>query len=101
MRSMMIMKWEGVTSDQYDTMRKLVKWDANPAKGAVLHVAGFTKSGMRVTDIWESPEDFNNFVQDRLMPVVKQLGIAGEPKVKLLPVHTIFTPDASLISKSK
>ena len=98
MRSMMVMKWDGVTQDQYDAMRKLVKWDANPAKGAVFHVAGFTKKGMRVTDIWESPDDFNNFVQDLLMPAVKQLGINGEPKVKFIPVHTIFTPDARLLS---
>jgi len=98
MRSVMVMKWDGVTQDQYETIRKLVKWDTNPAKGAVFHVAGFTKKGMRVTDIWESEEDFNNFIQNRIMPAVAQVGIQGEPKVKFYPVHTIFTPDVRLLS---
>ena len=98
MRSMVNMKWDGVTPSQYDAVRKIVNWDANPAKGAVFHVVGFTKKGMRVTDIWESEEDFNSFVENRLMPTVKQLGLQGEPKVKITPVHNLYTPDAKLLS---
>jgi hypothetical protein len=45
-----------------------------------------------VTDVWESPEDFQRFVQTRLMPGVQQLGIQGEPKVELHPAHALFAP---------
>jgi hypothetical protein len=93
------MKWDGVTPAQYEAVRKLTNWEGNVPKGAVFHACGFTKSGMRVTDIWESPEDFNSFVESRLMPAVKQIGIVGEPKVKLLPLHHIFTPDLNLLKQ--
>jgi hypothetical protein len=47
---------------------------------------------MYVTDVWERAEDFQAFVDQRLMPAVKQAGIAGEPKVTVLPAHNVFTP---------
>jgi hypothetical protein len=86
------MKWEGVTPAQYEKVRELTNWEGNIPKGAVFHVAGFYDNTLRVTDIWESAEDFNNFVQNRLMPSVAQVGITGQPEVKLFPVHAIFAP---------
>jgi hypothetical protein len=40
----------------------------------------------------ESAEAFDVFVQDRLMPGVKKLGIPGEPQVEILPAHAVFAP---------
>ncbi len=99
MRSMMMMKWDGVTPDQYEKIRKIVNWEGNTPKGAVFHVSGFNKNALRVTDIWESEVDFNDFVQDRLMPAVAQAGISGKPKVKVFPVHATYVPDVRLLSK--
>ena len=92
MRTIMLMEWDGVSPEQYDAARDVVNWEGNVPDGAVLHVAAFSDKGLRVTDIWESPEDFQRFVQTRLMPGVQQLGIQGEPKVELYPVHGLFTP---------
>ncbi len=88
----MLMKWDGVTPDQYEKIRKTVNWEGNAPKGAVFHVAAFNDNACRVTDIWESADDFNNFVQDRLMPATAEAGIKGEPQVELIPVHAIFVP---------
>jgi hypothetical protein len=93
------MKWDGVTAAQYDAVRKLANWEGQPPKGAIFHVAGFNKKAMRVTDIWESKEDFNQFLQSRIMPAVKQIGIQTQPKVKFLPLHALFVPDANVLSK--
>ncbi|MEA2640205.1 MAG: hypothetical protein QOF51_1599, partial [Chloroflexota bacterium] len=41
MAIVMIMKWEGVTPDQYDRAREVVKWDVNPPAGGLYHVAAF------------------------------------------------------------
>jgi hypothetical protein len=90
----MNMKWNGVTPDQYEKLRKVVNWEGNNPKGSVFHVASFSKKGIRVTDIWESEADLNNFVQKRLMPGVKEVGIQGEPQIKVFPLHAIFVPDA-------
>jgi hypothetical protein len=49
--------------------------------------------GLRITDVWESSEDFQGFVERRLMPAVKQLGIPGEPRVQIYPLHQLFSPD--------
>jgi len=47
---------------------------------------------MHLTDVWESAEDFQRFVDDRLMPVVQEMGIEGDPEVTILPAHTVFAP---------
>lgn len=88
----MIMKWEGVTPDQYEAIRKTINWEGNIPKGAVFHVAAFEKNGIRVTDIWESENEFNDFVQTRLMPGTAAAGIKGQPQVEILPAHAIFVP---------
>ena len=69
-----------------------MKWEENPATGGLFHVAYFDGSGLCVQDVWESAEDFNNFVQDRLMPGVAQTGVTSQPKVEIYPVHALFTP---------
>jgi len=99
MSSVMVMKWDGLTASQYDAVRKLFNWEGNPPKGAILHISGFTKKALRVTDIWESKEAFNEFLQNRVMPAVKQIGIQGQPKVKFFPLHALFVPDPNILSK--
>lgn len=86
------MNWEGITPDLYEKARKLVNWEGNIPGGAVFHVAAFNNNVLRVTDIWESADDLNKFIQSRLMPAVAQLGIKSEPKVETFPVHAIFAP---------
>src|SRR6185369_11219349 len=92
MRTLMLMKWDGVQPDQYEKLRKTVNWEGNVPQGAVFHVAGFTSNGIRVTDIWESVEECNNFVQKRLLPATVQLGIKTEPQVEFVPLHAVFVP---------
>ena len=88
----MVMRWEGVTPEQYDQVREAVGWERDEPKGGVLHTASFDKSGMTVTDVWESADDFQAFVDQRLMPGVKQVGVPGEPQVQVSPLHALFTP---------
>ncbi len=92
MRIAMFMSWEGATLQQYDDVRKVVDWDHKIPGGAVLHVATSDSKGLRITDVWESEGDLNNFVHNRLMPNVKKLGITIEPKVEVYPLHNLFTP---------
>ena len=92
MAVVMFMEWDGVTLKQYEDIRKLVNWEGNHPAGGMFHVAAITDTGIRVTDLWESAEAFQTFVGQRLMPGVLQLGIPGEPKVEIYPVHALFTP---------
>lgn len=92
MAVMMLMEWGGVTREQYDAVRKIVNFEADVPKGGLFHVAAFSDKGLHVTDVWERAEDFQTFVEQRLMPGVQQAGIHGEPRVQILPAHNVFTP---------
>ncbi len=90
MQTVMLMRWAGVTPEQYEEARSRIGWETDVAAGAVLHVAGFDGDELRVTDVWESPEQFQEFAETRLMPGVKEVGIEGEPEVRLFPLQALF-----------
>lgn len=92
MRIVLNLKWAGITPALYDQIHDIVRWEENIAPGGVFHVASFDDKGMRVTDVWESPEDFNRFVETRLMPAVAKLGITSQPVVEISPLHRVFVP---------
>ena len=92
MQTVMLMRWPGVTVEQYEEARSRVGWETDVPDGAVLHIAGADGDDLRVTDVWESPEQFQRFVDERLMPAVKEIGIEGEPEVRFYPVQAIFNP---------
>lgn len=64
-------------------MEKAADW---PVQGLLAHVAGQSPNGFRVVDVWESEEAFRKF-GEKLMPIMKAIGIEGEPEV--YPSHTV------------
>lgn len=92
MAVVMFMEWEGVTREQYEEVRKVVNWEGDVPAGGMFHVAAVTDTGLQVTDLWQSAEAFQAFVEGRLMPGVQQVGIKGEPRVEVHPIHALFTP---------
>ena len=93
MAVVMQMHWPEVSKEQYDRARHEVNWEKDVPRGAKFHVAWFADDGLRVIDLWDSEADFNRFVADRLMPAVKNIGIQGEPRVKIAEAHAIFAPN--------
>jgi hypothetical protein len=89
---MMIMAWEGVSTEQYDEVKGTVDWEGNPAEGGLMHATAHDGKGLRITDVWESPEAFQAFVDNRLMPVIAQVGIESQPNVEIYPLHDLFIP---------
>jgi hypothetical protein len=60
----------------------------SPPEGCELHVCFGTDGDLRVSEIWDSREQFAAF-GERLMPVLAQVGIEpGEPEV--FEVHNIM-----------
>jgi hypothetical protein len=78
-----------VTTEQYDeTITRLKKAGEWPPKGLEYHVAFGSSGGIRVSEIWDSQEQFEAF-GERLMPVLKDVGIEpGEPET--LEIHNII-----------
>jgi hypothetical protein len=87
------MHWPEVTREQYEQARKEINWEGDVPKGAKFHVAWHEEDGFHVLDVWESPQDFERFAQERLMPGVQKIGIAGEPNVQLAEPYSVFAPN--------
>jgi len=59
-----------------------------PVEGLLVHVAGQGPNGFRVVDVWASEDAFRRF-GEKLIPVLREVGIEGEPEV--YPSHTVVT----------
>jgi hypothetical protein len=51
-----------------------------PVPGLLVHAAGQGPTGFRVVDVWESEDAFQRF-GEKLIPVLKAIGIEGEPEI--------------------
>ena len=71
-----------VTKDQYDaSIRRLEEQGDFPPDGAEYHCAYFVDGSLRVSEVWDSREQFEAF-GERLMPLLAEIGIdAGEPEI--------------------
>ena len=96
MAIVMNMRWPEASLEQYDALREIVSWETDVPKGGIFHVAAHDGTQMRVTDVWESAEDFQAFVDSRLMPAVQQVGVQGEPIIEILPAHAMHNPAATI-----
>ena len=93
MATVMQMHWPEATKDQYEQARKLAAWETNTPKGAKYHVAWFGKDGFHAIDVWDSAQDFNAFLETRLLPAIQKIGIKGQPNVELSEAHATFAPN--------
>jgi len=77
------------TTEQYDeTIRRLEAAGDFPPDGAEYHVCFLQDGNVRVSEIWDSQEQFRAF-GERLMPMLAEVGIdAGQPEV--LQIHNII-----------
>ena len=89
--TVVLVEWEGLTKEKYEELRKQVNWEGDIPQGLMSHIATFDKKGIRVTDVWESEKDFNNFIQNRLAPVAEKL-VDTKPNIEIYPLHAFFIP---------
>jgi hypothetical protein len=78
-----------LTAEQYDeTVSKLEEGGDFPPDGLDLHVCFGTDGSLKVSEVWDSREQFDAF-GERLRPVLEEAGIdAGEPEQ--IEVHNII-----------
>jgi hypothetical protein len=78
-----------VTTQQYDeTVRRLEEAGEIPADGLDYHVCFTADGNVRVSEIWDSREQFEAF-GEKLRPVLADVGIdPGEPEQ--LEIHNII-----------
>ena len=93
MATVMLMHWPEATKENYEEVRREVKWETDVPQGAKFHVSWFANDGLHVVDVWDKQSDFENFVQTRLAPATQRIGIQGQPNVTFSEAHAIFAPN--------
>jgi hypothetical protein len=90
------LSWTGVTPALYEQVKEAVHWDEDKPAGGILHIASFDAQGLYATDVWETPANFQAFVEERLMPAVASTGVElGEPQVEVRPLHALLLQDVA------
>ncbi len=93
MRVVVLVTREGFTKNIYDQLMRELNVEDNPPKGMVTHIATFDNKGIRVTDIWESEQDFRNFSEKRLMPGLNKVGFREKPTIEIYPLALYLTEE--------
>src|SRR5688572_23554431 len=85
---------ERSTTNYDEISRRLQESGAIPPEGCSLHCAGWTGNGFRIIEIWETPAQFERFLQDHVMPLVMEVSAqdAREPVVTSYELHSLMTP---------
>ena len=84
-----VMEFTGATLDQYDQVIEkmgLVRGGAMP-DGGLSHWVCATDGGIRVTDVWETREQFEKFAQEQIGPYTQEVGIPGPPEITFHEAH--------------
>ena len=80
---------KSMSAAKYDEcIKRLEQAGARAPKGRLYHVCYGSGDALRVLDVWESPESFDEFGQT-LMPILQELSIdPGTPEIS--EVHNII-----------
>lgn len=83
----------GATLQQYDqVIQKMGFRPGGPgAPGGLFHWVTKTDNGIRVTDVWESREQFERFSNEQIRPRTAEVGVPGPPQVTFFEVHNYLT----------
>jgi hypothetical protein len=95
MATVLELRWEGIEPEQYDEVLQRVDWENRPARGGVFHVVWFEGGAMRIIDVWESEQAWNEFMNERLGPVLAELGIDSRPDVRFHEAHRYFNTESA------
>jgi hypothetical protein len=83
-----VLDFPGGTLAQYDEV--IGKMGLTPGgalpPGGIFHWVTQTADGLRVTDVWESREQFEAFAQEQIGPYTQEVGLP-QPQVTFYEVH--------------
>jgi hypothetical protein len=82
----------GLTPEEYRAVLDKMGVETRPAAGIFLHLTTATDFGYRIVEIWDSKEGFEEFLEKRLVPASKALGIERKTVISITPLHNFFAP---------
>jgi len=86
-------EFAGATLDQYDEVVSRMGFTPRGAgePGGLFHWVTKTDDGIRVTDVWQTREQFDAFARDKIGPITAAVGMSGPPKITIHEVHNYLT----------
>ena len=92
MATAVVMDFDVASLDQYDQVIEkmgLTPRGAGP-RGAIFHWVTKTDNGIRVTDVWETRDQFERFSEEQIGPYTQEVGISA-PQITFHEVHSYMT----------
>jgi len=78
-----LMEFPGRTAEDYGRVMQQLGADFVPPEGAISHVSVAMEDALRVLDVWETREQFDEFYAGRLRQAFAAAGVeATEPKYR-------------------
>jgi uncharacterized protein (DUF1684 family) len=89
-----VMEFKGATLEQYDEVIERMGFEPGGpgAPGGLSHWVAATGDGIRVTDVWESAEEYQQFAEEQIGPYARDAGIPAPPQLTFYEVHNHLTP---------
>jgi hypothetical protein len=87
-----ILNFSGATLDQYDQVIEKMGFskEGSGGPGGLFHWVTVTDDGIRVTDVWQTREDFERFGQEQIGPYTREVGMP-QPEITFYEVHNYLT----------
>ena len=82
----------GLTPEEYRAILDQMGVETRPAAGIFLHLTTTTDFCYRIVEIWDSKEGFEEFIDKRLGPASKALGVDRKTDISITPLHNLFAP---------
>ena len=83
------LNFRGATLQQYDEVLAKMGF-THSGKGApqgLFHWAAKSTDGLRIVDVWESKEAFEQFSREKIQPLSREVGFPNPPDVKFTDVY--------------
>jgi hypothetical protein len=81
-----------LTAPEYRAVMDELGFEHRPEGGIYLHLTTPTDAAFRIVEIWDQKENFDRFVERRLVPANEALGLDRATEIKVTPLHNLFAP---------
>jgi hypothetical protein len=78
--------------NEYRAVLDYMGVETKPAAGIYLHLTTPMSFGYRIIELWDRKEGFDDFLESRLAPATKALGIDRKTDITVTPLHNVFAP---------
>jgi hypothetical protein len=82
----------GLTPTEYRAVLDELGVETRPEGGIYMHLTTPTDAGFRIIEIWDEKAGFDRFVEARLAPATKAVGMERETQITVTPLHNLFAP---------